>query len=112
MHITTSAGAVLAPTANAHSLTALIAGHTAAMAAYEAHLMGADDVPATGYAALDAARDALLAHRPATAEDAQVKLAYYLSCRCFTEWDDIDRLDLLDSLTIRSAALVSTRHDA
>jgi len=108
MHTSTFADAILAPTITARSVHELVADHSAAMAAYEARLSAGDD-SAPDYTALDAARDALLAHRPATAEEAQVKLAYYVSCRSFTDWDDFDRVDLLESLVTRVAGSPRSR---
>ncbi|UVK43795.1 hypothetical protein BPNPMPFG_005635 [Mesorhizobium sp. AR07] len=50
-------------------------------------------------ARLDAAQEAMPAHRPATLDEVSRKAAYMAGCRSFFEWDNFDRIKLIEALT-------------
>ena len=79
-------------------LQQLMAAHDAALIAYDAREDDYDrknDV--TGHA-LDAALDAILAHRP-TLDEVPAKAAFMLRKRTFTEWGSLDQRRLIEALT-------------
>lgn len=85
-------------------LQTLMAAHDAALAAYDAEQDGYDkEDDATGRA-VDAARDALLDHRPGSLAEVAAKVAYMASQRTFTEWDDFDQRRLIEALVPEAVA--------
>ena len=79
-------------------LEALIVAHDRALAAYEADDNCNLENDVTGHA-VDAARDAILDHRPGTIVAAVRKAAYMASRKTFTEWDNFDQRRLIEALT-------------
>jgi hypothetical protein len=79
----------------------LIAEHAAALAEADAVVEATGAVwPPAMARRLDAARDELLASNPASVEEQNAKIDYYLSCRSFAWWDDFARIDLIASLRL------------
>lgn len=76
----------------------LMAAHDIALAAFDAREDDYDKENDTTGHKLDAARDAILAHRPTLAE-IPVKAAFMLRNRTFTEWDYFDQRRLIEALT-------------
>lgn len=100
------------------SLAELIIAHNEALAAYDAdHETHDQQNDVTGFA-VDAARDALLAHRPTTLEEVAIKATYMAANRTFTEWDNFEQVQLIQALTptprepSKLPLLIATFHEA
>ena len=94
-------GAVALPlSTHASDLPKLMAAHTAALAAWDAVPDEEwDEQQASLSRDVDRTRDALLAHRPSTLQEIGAKAEYMASTRSFHEWDDFDRVKLIEALT-------------
>jgi hypothetical protein len=78
-------------------LETLISEHMAALAEWDTE-PGDRAVPGLN-ARLDAARDALFDHRPASLDEVRRKADYFSATRAFVEWDDFDQVKLVHALT-------------
>lgn len=79
-------------------LLRLMAAHDNALAAFDAREDDYDKENDTTGHTLDAARDAILTHRPTLAE-IPTKAAFMLRNRTFAEWDNFDQRQLIEALT-------------
>ena len=82
------------------SLSDLMAAHTVALAAWDAVPDQEWDTQQAHLSAeVDRTRDALLEHRPSTMAEVHTKAEYMASVRSFHQWDDFDRIKLIEALT-------------
>lgn len=89
------------------SLSELMSAHTKALAAWDALGDGQSSEAATeANRRLDATREAIFAHRPASLAEVSTKAAYMAATRSIYDWEDFDQIKLIEALTPAGGAIV------